>query len=160
MSTTQNTKHLIVSLVVLAAFVTVLWWTYALDAKGALVPRLVCWTGIVLSLLDVVAHTSTGFGRRVAMAMSGTAHLEVEKRGAPLAREVVASLWMVGATALAVLAGFLPAIPVYVVGYMVIHGRKSLRTSVITAAVTTAVIWFTFEVLMEYQLYRGIFFEL
>lgn len=160
MSAAQNARHLAASLVVLAAFVLVLWWTYGLEPKGALVPRLVCWAAIVLCLLDAVAHTGTAVGRRVAMVLSGTAHLAEEGKGPGLKRELVASLWMAAATAFAVVAGFLPGIPVYVFGYMTVHGRKSVRTSAITAIVTTAAIWATFEMLMDYRLYRGIFFEL
>jgi hypothetical protein len=73
-------------------------------------------------------------------------------------RETIAILWIAGATAVMVLAGFLVGIPVYVFCYMVLHARRPVRQGVIAALVTTGAIWLAFELLLSYQLFRGVLF--
>ena len=155
----QTRKHLYVSLLILALAVTFLVLSYELNGKGQMVPVLVGWIGVLLCTLDVIAHTGTGFGRRVAMVLSGTAHLEAEEARPALKAETIAIAWMIGATVLVVLFGFLIAVPVYVFVYMVAHGRKKIVQSGLTALITTLFIWIVFEVLMEYEVYRGLLFE-
>jgi hypothetical protein len=148
------------SLLILALVTAFLVLSYGLTGKGETVPVLVGWIGFVLCVLDVLAQTDTGLGRRIAMLMSGTAHAVGEGGERPSAKaETVACLWMIGGTVLVILFGFLIATPVYVFAYMLLHGRKGVMQSGLTALVTTLFIWVVFERLMEYELFRGLLFE-
>jgi len=157
---TEMRKNLLVSLLMLALVIAFLFATYGVSVKGQRVPQLVAWIGIVLCALDVIAHTGTAFGNRVALLLSGAPSAEEAAGKKPsLSGELIAMTWMVIATAGILLVGFLVATPVYVFGYMTLYGRKPIVQSGIAAVVTTLFIWVVFEVLMEYELYRGLLFD-
>lgn len=159
MALSDTRKNFYVALVVLAIFALMLVWSAHIpQPRGREFPTLVAWTGLVLGFLDVVAHTDTGVGRLIAMALSGTAHVAEEGSRYGIRKEVLSILWVVLATAAMILGGFLVGIPVYVFFYLLLHGRKSVRFSVLTALFTTLAIWLSFEVLLEYDLYTGILF--
>ena len=160
MSWSSRQRDLAVSVGVLVFFVVILVWTYRFpEARGREFPALVSMAAIVLCLIDLIAHTDTAIGRRLAAVMTG----KVDPSAGILAhgawREAVAILWLAGATLLIVVAGFLAGIPVYVFCYMVLHAGRPLRQGAIAALVTTGAIWLAFELLLGYQLYQGLLFE-
>jgi hypothetical protein len=160
MSWSPRQRDLAVSVGVLIFFVVVLLWTYRFpEARGREFPALVSMAAIVLCLIDLIAHTDTAIGRRLASVLTGAVapSAGVPRHGAW--RETIAVLWLTGATLLIVVAGFLAGIPVYVFGYMVLHARRPLRQGAIAALVTTGAIWLAFQLLLGYQLYRGLLFE-
>lgn len=154
-------RDLYVSLVVFAMMVGLLIWSYQLDPRGRTMPLLAAWAGVVISALDAIGRTDTRTGRWIGMILSDRLDMQKGKLG-PVRRlpvELLACLWMVIGIGLVVMFGFLLAIPVYVFAYMLIYGGRSLRQSGITAVVTTGLIWLMFEVMLRYDLYRGILFE-
>jgi hypothetical protein len=156
----RTRPELLVSIAVLVFFVGMLIWSdHIPDPRGRYFPVLVSATAVALCLLDLIAHTETSFGRSVAFVLSGTLGQSTHAGGHPLRREAVAIAWVVGATALIVIAGFLVAIPVYVFGYMMLYARRTVRDSVIAALATTVCIWVGFELLLSYDLYGGLFFS-
>lgn len=156
---TDTRKNLLVSLVILGLAVTFLLLCQEIEGKGQTVPVLIGWVAVTLCVLDVIAHIDHPIGHAVATALSGAAHLGAEEERVPLSLETVAVLWMVAATAAIILFGFMVATPAYVFAYMLLHGRKRVLQSGLTALITTLFIWVVFEVLMEYEVYRGILFE-
>jgi len=152
----QSRQNLLVAILVLIVFVAMLTWSLTLgDHRGEEFPALVSTVAVILCLLDILAHTDSRLGRRLAMVLSGT----LDATSAPthsVNRELIAIAWLVGATALMVVAGFLVAIPVYVFGYMLLYARRSVRAGAIAAVATTVCIWVGFELLLRYELYRGL----
>ena len=67
-------------------------------------------------------------------------------------------IWVVGYVVAIYVFGFLATTPVYIFLYMFLHGRKSVRISALSAIITTAAIWITFEYLFHYPLYPGLIF--
>lgn len=150
-------RNLIIAIAVLAFFVGMLVWSqYIPDVRGREFPTLVSASAVVLCILDVIAHTDTAIGRSIAVMLSGELMSSQAAPAQRLGLEAMAIVWVIGATALIVLAGFLIAIPVYVFGYMVLYARRSLRDGVIAALATTVCIWAGFELLLSYELYRGV----
>jgi hypothetical protein len=76
-----------------------------------------------------------------------------------LRAELMAFLWIVFAAAGVALFGFLLTIPVYVFVYTVFRGGKPLVIAGLTAIVATLAIWVAFELLLEYEIYRGLLFS-
>jgi len=152
-------RDLAVSAGVLVFFVVVLVWTYRFpEARGREFPALVSMAAIVLCLIDLVAHTDTAIGQWLTAVLSGSLRLLAGAMTFGVRREAVAILWIAAATALMVLAGFLAGIPVYVFCYMVLQARRPLRQGAIAALATTTAIWLAFELLLSYDLYRGVLF--
>lgn len=150
-------RNLIVAIAVLALFVGMLVWSQSIpDVRGREFPTLVSASAAVLCILDVIAHTDTAIGRSLAFMLSGDLEASEAAPAQRFSLEAMAIAWIAGATALIVLAGFLIAIPVYVFGYMVLYARRSPRDGAIAALATTVCIWGGFELLLSYELYRGV----
>lgn len=156
---TAERRNLLVSLVTFALFVALFRWSERIpNASGREFPVLVSGAAILLCALDVLTHTGTALGRRVALILSGS-DLLPPVRTRRVTREALAILWVAIALGLVLLVGFLLAVPIYVLGYLLLHARRSLRHSLIGAIFTTLGIWFAFEVLLRYDLYRGMLFS-
>ncbi len=149
------------ALVVLAWSVGYLPWAYSYDAQGQLVPVLIGWLLLGLSVLDIVAHTDTRFGRTLFGLVSGRAmDAGTEEPGTThgFGRQAVAVLWLMAFLASVGLLGFLITVPIYVLAFMTIQGGKPLKQSIVAAVVVTSVIWVAFDVLLRYEVYPGILF--
>jgi Tripartite tricarboxylate transporter TctB family len=150
------------ALISLAIGIVFLIWARTYPPRMNAMPQLVGWIMIVLASIDVVAQLDTpvsGVLRRVAGMDPSTANpARREPREAELATIGQALGWIAGYVALVFLAGFLAATPIYIFLYMLVHGRKSIRLSAMTAVVTTFTIWLTFEILFRYPLYPGLLF--
>ena len=136
-------------------------WAYTYDPQGRMVPVLVGWLLLGLAVLDIVAHTDTHVGRTLFELVSGRAmDAGTEEPGTTytFGRQAVAVLWMIAFLASVGLIGFVITVPIYVLAFMRIQGRKPLKQSVIAAAAVAAVVWVSFEVLLRYDLYPGILF--
>ena len=153
----RTRQDLFVTIAVLALFLGMLAWSQSIpDVRGREFPMLVSSAAIVLCLLDVLAHTDTAAGRAIALLLSGAADHSERPAAHTVAREAMAVGWIAAAMALIVLAGFLVALPVYVFGYMLLYAGRTVRAGAITALATTVCIWVGFELLLSYELYRGV----
>jgi Tripartite tricarboxylate transporter TctB family len=155
----DTARNRLVSLIVLSFFLIMLVWSEQIaHQRGRDFPILVSAAGAVLGLIDLIAHSGTAFGERLALVLSGAARIQSEQSYG-FRREMIAILWIVAATAVMVLAGFLAAIPLYVFGYMLLHARRTVWQGAIAALATTVAIWAGFELLLSYDLYRGVLFQ-
>jgi hypothetical protein len=136
-------------------------WSYTYGERGQQVPVLVGWVMVFLCVLDVVASSGTRTGDMVRAFFSGT--LIGEEAGAaagkPLDRTLTAILWPTMFVVLVAAFGFMPVIPVYAFLFVVAQGRKTVRQGIISAAVTTLFTYVVFEVLLRYEVYRGLVFS-
>ncbi len=148
-------RNLYASIATLAIFAGLFVWSEGIaDVRGREFPVLVSGAAVLLGVLDVLAHTGTAAGRWIAAALAGgTAPAPEPRRRLPA--EALAVAWVAAALALVVVAGFLVAIPVYVFAYLILHGKRTLRVSLIAAVATTFGIWLGFEILLRYELYGG-----
>jgi hypothetical protein len=146
-------------MVVLAIGVVFLLWAQIYPRNTGTVPTLVALLTIVLGLFDLAAQSQTALGRAVArFAGRGTSMVEGRPDDAGWRVMLLSVLWPLGYVAATILAGFLLVTPLYILCYMWIHGGKSLLSGAASAAVTTLLIWLTFEVLFRYPLYPGVLF--
>lgn len=159
MTLSPRQQNLAVAFIVLGFFVVMFAWSEQIgDIRGREFPLLVSGAGIVLAVLDVIAHTDTGVGRRIGLILSGSAHMADNGLTVGIGRELTVMLWIVVATALMVLFGLVAGIPLFVFGYSSLYARRTLRQSAIAAIATVFAIWIGFELLLNYQLYPGLLF--
>ncbi|MPY68957.1 MAG: hypothetical protein GEU92_02605 [Alphaproteobacteria bacterium] len=152
-------KQIFISALVLLGALGFLALGYELPGKGRDVPVLVGWIAVGLCVLDVVAQTPTAAGRWIAALLSGSASGEPEDEPRGLSLELKSFFWVLVACAGVIVFGFLWAVPVYVFAYMTLHGRKPVVQSGLTALGATAFLWIAFELLLEYEIYRGLLFS-
>lgn len=74
-------------------------------------------------------------------------------------RELAAIAFVAGGVALICAVGFLVAIPLYLLASIALLGRQPVKTAATVAAIATLVVYLVFEVLLAYDLYRGLLFE-
>jgi len=152
-------KQILVSSLVLMGALAFLALSYQLPGAGRDVPVLVGWVAVGLCILDLIAQTPTAAGRWVAALLSGSASATPDEKPRGVILELKSFFWILIACAGVIVFGFLWAVPVYVFAYMLLHGRKPVVQSGLTALGATAFLWIAFELLLEYEIYRGLLFS-
>ena len=71
------------------------------------------------------------------------------------ADEAVQIAWMVACVAGIMLIGILPTVPIFVLLYMTVGGRRPWLEGLVVAVVVLAFVFGIFELLLDYRLYRG-----
>ncbi len=145
-----------------ALTVVFIYLSYDYAPGVRLFPLMVGYTSLILCALDLIGLTETGLGRSIDAAFSGKAGEETGKapKIAPkLSRQLIAMAWMVGLTIGIYIVGFMVMVPVYVFSSMLFQGKKSVKACAYGAVSATVFIWVMFELLLKYELYRGIFAE-
>jgi len=159
MTLSPRQRNLAVAFIVLGFFVMIFLWSDQIkEVRSREFPLLVSGTGIVLAVLDVIAHTETGIGRRIGLVLSDSAHMIDDGSIVGVKRELIVMLWIVAATTLMVLFGFVVGIPAFVFCYSILHARRTMRQSTLAAIAIVLAIWIGFELLLNYELYPGLLF--
>lgn len=155
----MNGARLAPAAVVTAASCAFLVWSYAYEGRAHVVPMLVGWSAMALSLLDMLAQTDTRPGHVLRGLLSGrpldsSAAPESESAAVP----ALACGWIAAFVALVATIGFIAAIPVYTFAFMRIQGGLGWRRCAVSAALVTAVTWVVFEQLLRYRIFEGAIF--
>ena len=114
------------------------------------------WPGLLTS---VIAQTPTAAGGWVAVVLSGAQSGGGKAATHPFTAELRAFAWVALACVGVIFVGFLWAVPVFVFVYMMIQGRKPVVQSGLTALAATLFLWVAFELLLKYEIFRGILFS-
>ncbi len=145
----------------LALAVMFLVWSFAYEGRAHIVPMLIGWTAVALTVLDIFAQTNTRTGKAVRSLVSGQPLDAPVSEDAPAGRgsvRMAACLWPVVFVGLAAVLGFIAAIPVYTVAFMRLQGKFSWRRAIGAALIITAVTWIVFEQLLSYRVFEGLLF--
>jgi hypothetical protein len=119
---------------------------------------IVGWTGVLLSTLDIVSVTETRLGGAINMIF-GSTRSEPLAEGRRVGREIGCFAAMASSVVLIWFFGFLIAAPLFVFLWMQFWGGKTVRESLYGGVSTFAFIWIMFEVLLQYELFRGVAVE-
>ncbi|MCC2099264.1 MAG: tripartite tricarboxylate transporter TctB family protein [Hyphomicrobiales bacterium] len=143
----------------LAFFIFFVDQTYEYEGRVRLFPLLIGYMGIFFSVLDILSLTTGRVGEVVTRSF-GRAFDPTNLEGRKALREI----FVIGAICLIVLSiyvlGFLVTAPLAVVVWMTLAGRKPLLVSLATGAGAFVFVWVLFELVLRYELYRGIVWEL
>ncbi|MDX1486306.1 MAG: tripartite tricarboxylate transporter TctB family protein [Alphaproteobacteria bacterium] len=140
---------------IMAFMIFFLHETYALKGKERTFPLIIGYAGVVLSLLDIASITETRAGH-VVTRFFGADLDPAEIRPRALTRELAIFLVM-GLGVLGIwLFGFLIASPIFVFLWMLIGGGKSVKLSLYVGLATFVFIYGLFELVLKYELFRGI----
>jgi len=145
---------------VLAALVAgLVVWSYTLNPTAREVPLLVGYGLLTLLAIDFYSRLELPLSR-LLRDFWGADFRNREMRHDPRwTDEAALFLWVIGCTAGMVLVGILPSVTVFVLAFMRLHGRRPWRESAICALATLGFVYVVFEVLLDYALYRGAFFD-
>jgi len=129
--------------------------TYEMKGKVRNFPLIVGYAGVVLSALDIASVTETTIGRfvtRVLGAMLDPTEIKQRRFTRELVVFAVMSLGVLGIW----LFGFLIASPIFVFLWVLIGGGKSLKLSLYVGFATLVFIVGLFELILKYELFRGV----
>lgn len=125
---------------------------------GRQLPLLVGGITVVLAVLDFVTRLPSFAGGWLRRAL-GAGFRDREMKHAPrLADEIVQAAWLAGCVGAIVLVGLLAAVPLFIFLYTWLRGRQPVFASALTAIAVALLTGVVFEVLLDYQLYRGLMF--
>lgn len=123
---------------------------------GRQLPVLVGAITVALAMLDLVSRLPGFAGGWLRRAL-GAGFRDREMKHAPaLGAELIQLGWLAGCVGTIVLIGFLAAVPLFILLYAWLQGRQPLLASALTAIAVALLIGLVFELLLDYQLYRGL----
>jgi hypothetical protein len=143
-------------LAIMAVAAAMFFWSLSYDNETAReVPLLVSAGLFVLAVFDLVCRfdaPALGPLRDFWGADFRNPEMKHHPRFADEATQVA---WMVACVAGIMLIGILPTVPIFVLLYMTVGGRRRWLEGLIVGAVVLAFVYGIFELLLDYRLYRG-----
>lgn len=148
-------------LFILAVVILFIVTSYQYKLTDRMFPLLVGYVAIPLLLLDFLTLTNTKIGEKFSVMLSAKTPTQVDEDSDKTERsvktELMVFLWMALLVLGVYLAGFLPVIPVFVFCWMKFRGGYSIRMSGYLAIGTIVFIYVLFAVILQYELYPGIY---
>lgn len=146
-------------LVLIAAAIVMIIWSQRYNETAGLVPLLVSYSLLILAFFDLVCRFEAPFIGPLRDFWGADFQNREMKHDPRPAAEVNQVLWIVGCVAGMMLIGILPTIPIFILFYIVINGRRPWLESVFVTAIVFAFVYVVFEILLDYELYRGVLFD-
>jgi len=146
-------------LVLIAVGIAMIVWSQRYNETARLVPQLVSYALVVLAFIDLVCRFEKPFLGPLRDFWGADFDNREMRHDPPPAAEVSQVLWIAGCVAGMMLIGILPTVPVFIFFYILINGRRPWLESLIVTAIVFAFVYVVFEMLLDYQLYRGAFFD-
>ena len=146
-------------LVLIAAAIGMIVWSQRYNETASLVPLLVSYTLLILAVFDLVCRFDAPFIGPLRDFWGADFQNREMKHDPSPAAEVSQVLWIAGGVAGMMLIGILSTIPIFILFYIIINGRRPWLESLIVTAIVFAFVYVVFEMLLNYQLYRGAFFD-
>lgn len=148
-------------LVILAFVILFIGTSYQYKLTDRMFPLLVGYVALPLLIMDLLSLTDSKIGEKLSIFFSAKTQKQVDKEAdktdRTITKELLIFLW-IGALVLGVyLIGFLPCTPVFVYCWMKYRGGYSARKSAYLAIGTIAFVYLLFEIILQYELYPGVF---
>lgn len=146
-------------LVLIAASLMLLIWSSTFNETARQVPMLVAAALLVLSIFDFICRFDAPALRPIRDFWGADFRNREMRHDPRWTAEVAQILWMVACVVAMLSIGILPAVPLFVFLYIVANGRRPVIEGLATALVVFGFVYVVFEVLLEYELYRGALFD-
>lgn len=134
-------------------------WAQEYGDIPSLMPTLTGVATALLALLDLVSRFDTRVGAALRLTLGADFRNREMTHDPPLGREAQMVGWMILCVLLMLFVGILPAVPVFIAGYMLVWGGQSWLRSILSALIVLGFVTAVFEVLLDYRLYRGVLFD-
>ncbi len=146
-------------LLLLALSVGYAVWAQKYGDVPRLMPTIVGVATAILAVLDLLSRFDTRVGNFLKVAM-GADFANREMNHDPSLRAEAAQIgWMMGCIVAMLTIGILPTIPLFIAGYMRLSGGRPWVSSALSALIVLAFVTLVFELLLDYELYRGVLFD-
>ena len=146
-------------LVLLVVTVGYVWWAQDYERVSRMMPTLVGLGTAVLAALDLVSRLNNSLGSTVRLSLGADFVSPEMSHDPPLRREAVLILALLGCVFAMMTIGILPTLPLFIIIYMRLWGGRPWLSSFVSAVVVLAFVFIVFELILDYQLYRGVLFD-
>ena len=146
-------------LVLIAVAFLMIIWSQRYNETARLVPLLVSYSLLILAFFDLLCRFDRPFIRPLRDFWGADFDNREMKHDPRPAAEVNQVVWIVGCVAGMMLIGILPTIPIFILSYIVINGQRTWLESIFATALVFAFVYVVFEMLLDYELYRGVLFD-
>lgn len=146
-------------LLLLTAVGLLIYWAYGYGETARQLPVLVGTGTAILVVLDILSRLHGKVAaviRSVLGAGFQDRELTLESRWQS---EIIQFVWMFSCVVGIVFIGILATVPAFVLMYMFIQGKQSLLFSMTISLVVLVLVGLVFEVLLDYELHRGLLFD-
>ena len=134
-------------------------WSNQLPEIPRMMPFLVAMITVVLCVLDFLARGKSEFAQKIGHWLGADFSNREMKHNPAISAEAVMILWMLLCVSLMMFIGILPSIFIFVLVYMRYQGKQSWRNSILASIGNLLFVVAVFEVLLQYNLYRGALFD-
>ena len=134
-------------------------WSNQLPETPRMMPFLVAAITAILCVFDFLARGNSPFAQKVGHWLGADFSNREMKHNPAISAEIAMLLWMVLCVGLMMFIGILPSVFVFVLIYMRYQGKQSWRNSVIASIGSLLFVVVVFEILLQYNLYRGALFD-
>lgn len=132
-----------------------IYWTYDYGATARRLPLLIITSTFVLIILDILSRIRGKVGALIRLAL-GAGFQDREMQHYPDWRaEIMQFGWVAACVISMALLGILVTLPIFIFLYMVIQGKQKIVFSLMIATLVVVVVGSVFEILLEYDLHRG-----
>jgi len=143
----------------LLAVSTFIYWAYGYGEAARQLPVLVGTGTLALIFLDILSRLHGRVGIAIRSALGADFQDREMTRDPRWQSEIIQFVWLMACVASVALIGILPTVPIFIFLYMVIQGRLGFVFSVIVSLLALLLVGLLFEVLLDYELYRGMLFD-
>lgn len=134
-------------------------WAYRFNTISRTFPLMAGYLGLVLGVLDLISRLDGGLANIIRITM-GAGFSNPEMTHYPSLREELTQVgWMTAFGISALFVGILPSVPAYVLLSMRINGRREWKQAIVTSLGVLFFVYLVFEVMLNFQLYRGVLFD-
>ena len=146
--------------IVLAGFSgAMIIWSHGYGEVARLVPVIVGWAMLVLCVVDILSRLDLPFSQFLRDFWGADFRNREMKHDPALKAEIMQALWISGCVAGMLTIGILPSLPVFVMGYIAVVGGRRWIECIAAGAIVFGFVYVVFEVLLNYELYRGVLFD-
>lgn len=139
----------------LIAVALLIYWAYGYGETARQLPVLVGTGTLILIVLDIISRLRGKVGVVIRSSL-GAGFQDREMDFNPrLQSEIIQLAWIVACVVSILFVGILPTVPMFIFLYLVIQGKRSFIFSVIVSLHVLLLVGLVFEVLLDYELYRG-----
>lgn len=146
-------------LVLLGAAVGYAIWAQDYGSVPRLMPTLVGGATAILAVLDLLSRLDNQLGAALRLTLGADFRNREMTHDPKLSHEAAMIGWMAGCIMAMLIIGILPAVPIFIALYMRYWGEQPWLQSAISALIVLAFVVAVFELLLDYQLYRGVLFD-
>lgn len=158
-ATPAGTKSVYPPILLLIVVGLLLYWATGYGETARQLPILVSIGTLILIVLDLFSRLHGKLGTLIRSAL-GAGFQNQEMTSKPRWQsEILQFIWVACCVASIAFIGILPTMPMFIFLYMVIQGRQKIIISVIISILVLLLIGLVFELLLGYELHRGILFD-